>query len=285
MTVLHEEKRVAESAVAAAFSDVALVEELMSLYRADSQLVQLNRYGVVHRPHPYLVEVLNYAQTLSQRSKGAFDVTVQPLWELYQQAMQRGELPRETEVAAARQRVSWRKLFVSPDKITLRSGAAITLNGVAQGYAADRALAALRQHGVKHALVDAGELGALGGKPSNGAWTVGVQHPRDANAYVALTNLSNGCLATSGDYETTFSPDFLHHHLFDPRTGRSPQELASVTVAARSAMEADGLSTAVFVLGPTRGAELVRRTPGAAALLVLKQGDVLATDDFPHAKS
>jgi thiamine biosynthesis lipoprotein len=88
---------------------------------------------------------------------------------------------------------------------------------------------------------------------------------------------------SSGDYATTFSPDFRNHHLFDPRTGRSPEEPASVTIAATTAMEADALSTAVFVLGPERGADLVRRTPGADALLVLKDGAILATDGFPLA--
>lgn len=281
MTALHRDRRQAEQALDAAFGELELVEDLMSLYRPHSQLCRVNREGVLDRPHPYLFAILGYAQSLSEQTKGAFDVTVQPLWELYQQARNRGELPGEAQLAATRSRVDWRRLEVSPDRIVLRDGASITLNGVAQGFAADRAMAALRDHGVEHALVDTGEIGSLGQKQGGEAWMVGIQHPREPDAYVSLAELTGRCLATSGDYETTFTPDFCHHHLFDPRTGRSPEELASVTIAARTALEADGLSTAVFVLGPEAGAALVLATPGADALLVLKNGRTLATEGFP----
>jgi hypothetical protein len=142
------------------------------------------------------------------------------------------------------------------------AGTAITLNGIAQGFAADAAMAVLRRAGVAHALIDAGEMNALGGKPDGAAFTVGIQHPRHADAFVSMAKLQNRCLATSGDYETRFSDDFVHHHLFDPHTGHSPTELASVSIVAPTAMAADALSTAVFVLGAERGMELVRRTPG-----------------------
>lgn len=283
MTALHRDRRTAELALEAAFAELELVEAVMSLYRPQSQLCRLNREGRLADPHPYLVQVLQYARRMSEQTAGALDVTVQPLWEAYYQARQRGELPREAEIAAARRRVGWRRVEVSSERIVLHEGAAITLNGVAQGFAADRALAALRAHGVEHALVNTGELGALGCNVGRGVWTVGVQHPRRSDAYLSLAKLADRCLATSGDYATTFSDDFRRHHLFDPRTGECPQELASVTIAAPLALVADALSTAVFVLGPEAGAALVGRTPGADALLVLKDGRILATENFPLA--
>jgi len=159
---------------------------------------------------------------------------------------------------------------------------AVTLNGIAQGYAADRALAALRAHGVEHALVDTGEIGTLGRKSGREPWTVGIQHPRRLDAYVQLAKLDGGFLATSGDYETTFTPDYVHHHIFDPKTGRSPETLCSVTVLARTGTEADGLATALFVLGVERGFKLLRRFAGAEAMAVRKDGAVLATRGFPR---
>jgi thiamine biosynthesis lipoprotein len=282
MTALHADRGAAEAALEAAFAELELVEELMSIYRPHSQISRLNRGGVLEGPHPFLVHVLQQSQQWAEQTGGAFDVTVQPLWELYQEAKRQGQLPSDSEVAAARQRVDWRRLEVTPTRVVLRDGARITLNGIAQGFAADRAMQALRSRGVEHALVNTGELGAMGHKESGHAWTVGIQHPRRPEAYVSLAKLAGRCLATSGDYETTFSPDFRHHHLFDPRTGRSPQELASVSIAARTATEADALSTAVFVLGPEAGGALVRRTPGADALLVLKDGRTLATEGFPR---
>ena len=214
----------------AAFAELELVENLMSIYRPHSQLSQLNREGRLDDPHRYLLELLRYARDLSEQTDGAFDVTVQPVWSVYQSAARRGELPRERDLAAARAKVDWRNLEIAPRRLVLKRGAQITLNGIAQGFAADCAVRALRCHGVEHALVDTGELGALGRNGNGEAWTIGIQHPRMPEAYVSLAELEGRFLATSGDYATTFTSDFRHHHLLDPRTGRSPEELASVTI-------------------------------------------------------
>ena len=285
MTVLHATRRSAELALDAAFGELILVDGLMSLYRPASQLSRLNRDGYLEAPHAYLVEVLEKARAVSQRTGGAFDVTVQPLWEVYAAAAREGRLPRPADVEAARANVAWWKVEISSRRIALRqSGMAITLNGIAQGYAADKAIAALRSHGVEHALVDTGELGALGDKGADGPWSVGVQHPRRADAYAAVAELAGRCMATSGDYETFFSPDHSCNHIFDPATGRSPTEFSSVTVVAPTAVDADALSTAIFVLGHEKGMALIDQTPGAEAMFIFKNGRVHHTRGFPIAK-
>lgn len=266
----------------AAFAQLELVESLMSIYRPESQLSQLNRDGVLDDPHPYFVEVLQAARGMSERTDGAFDVTIQPLWDLYAQAKRQGGLPSHTDIEAARCRVDWRNVDVAPTRIRLTGvEMAITLNGIAQGFAADRVTKTLRAHGIEHALIDTGEVGAIGTKPDGDGWQIGIQHPRESQAYLSLASLVGRCLATSGDYATTFSPDFQHHHLLDPRTGHSPTELSSVSIAASSAMEADALSTAVFVMGADAGFDLVRRTPGVDVMFVLKDGRTVVTPDFP----
>jgi thiamine biosynthesis lipoprotein len=277
----HTDERSAREAIDAAFSELDLVEQLMSIYRDDSELSRLNRYGTLRSPHPYLVEVLRAAEAMSRRSNGAFDITVQPLWELFAEAKRLNTLPSPANIERTRQEVNWRRVQIGDDRIQLTGGARITLNGIAQGYATDRAAAVLRSAGVAHALVDAGEISALGDKPAGEPWTVGIQHPRREDAYISLTWLNGLCLATSGDYATTFSGDFRFNHLFDPKTGVSPTELASVSVAAKTATQADALSTAVFVLGAERGMELIGATPAADALFVLKDGRTRATRDFP----
>jgi thiamine biosynthesis lipoprotein len=191
-------------------------------------------------------------------------------------------LPDAAETQDARRKVDWRQVNLSAKRAWLTGqGTAVTLNGIAQGFATDRALAALRSHGIEHALVNAGEIGPLGRRQDDNAWTVGIQHPREPEAYVALSRLDGRALATSGDYATTFTPDRAYNHIFDPRTGRSPDELASVSVVATTAMEADALSTAVFVAGVERGRELIEASPGADAFFVLKTGRTLATREFP----
>jgi thiamine biosynthesis lipoprotein len=282
MTVLHPDRQMAKRALSAALDELKQVEQLMSLYLPESQLSRLNRDGVVSDPHPYLVDVLSRSRAMSQASGGAFDVTVQPLWELFAEAKKCRRLPDPGAIDAARAKVDWRRVEVSPARIQVSGKATkVTLNGIAQGFAADRAMDALRRHGIEHALVNTGEIGTQGDKSAGRPWVVGIRHPRREDAHLALAGLAGRCLATSGDYATRFSDDYRNHHIFDPATGRSPTALASVSVAAPTAVEADALSTAVFVLGVERGLALVRSTDGADAFLVLKDGRTLATEGFP----
>jgi thiamine biosynthesis lipoprotein len=284
MSVWHRDAASGEAALDAAFAELEQVENVMSLYRPDSQISRLNRDSILKPPHPYLVTVLAYAGRIAEQTGGAFDVTVQPLWDLYQGAKQQGRLPEEPQVRQECSRVDWRRVQTSADRISLSGeGTAITLNGIAQGFAADAAMAALRRAGVAHALIDTGEMGTIGGKPDGSAWRVGIQHPRQPGAFVSLASLQDRCLATSGDYETWFSPDLVNNHLFDPHTGHSPTELASVSIVAPTGMAADALSTAVFVLGVKRGMDLVRSIPGTDALFVTKDGSITMTEGFPVA--
>ena len=284
MLALHEDEEVARKALDAAFGELETVETVMSIYRSESQISRLNRDGVLHDPHPYFLSCMKTALETSKRSDGGFDVTVQPLWDLYMNAKKRNALPSDAEIEAARQKVDWKKIDVAPDKIRLPKGMAITFNGIAQGFAADRCADALKAHGITHALVNAGEINSLGRKADGSPWSVGIQHPREKDAFIALAELDGVCLSTSGDYATTFSDDFVYNHIFDPATGRSPLVFSSVTVVANNATDADALSTAIFVAGTERGIKLVEETPGGSALLVFKDGKTFTTKKFPLAK-
>ncbi len=281
ITVRHRRPDVARRAVDLALAEVLRIDQMMSLYRPDSAVVRLNERGVLRNPPPELVAVLQASAATSQRTGGAFDITVQPLWDLYAQAERAQAAPDPKAVSAACRRVDWRRVHVQAQRIELLgSGTQITLNGIAQGFAADRALAVLRACGIEHALVDTGELATLGGKTPKEPWKVGIQHPARQHALMACAKLADRCLATSGDYSTRFRYAG-GHHIFDPHTGRSPGRLASVTVAASSACQADALATALVVLSPEEGARLIRATPGADALWVFPDGRMLATEGFP----
>ena len=254
----------------------------MSIYRPDSQLSALNRTGLLTDAHPYLLQVLRYSQEVSARTRGAFDVTVQPLWETFASAAKQEQLPSEQAIASARAKVDWRQVTISEAAVALnKPGLKITLNGIAQGFAADRVQAALRAGGIEHALIDAGELAPLGHSPRGGPWRVGIQHPRHANAHIALTDLDGRALATSGDYATRFTADLRHHHILNPHTGYSPTELSNVSILAPTALEADALSTACFVLGPERSLSLIKALTRVDAFFVLKDGETIATTGFP----
>ncbi|HEX8915575.1 MAG TPA: FAD:protein FMN transferase [Humisphaera sp.] len=282
VTIAGADAATVDRAVAAAFAELREVEDVLSVYRPDGQVGRLNRFGTVDGASPHLLAVLAASAETSRRSDGAFDITVQPLWDLHAAVARAGRVPTDEEVEKARRLVDWRRVTVDGGRVRLGgAGMAVTFNGIAQGYATDRVAAVLRANGVAHALVDVGELAPIGRKTDGTPWTAGIQHPREPDAYAAVARLDGRCLATSGDYATAFDPDRTRHHIFDPATGRSPAALASVSIAAPTAMEADALSTAVFVLGPDKGRRLVERTPGADALFVLKDGSAFKTAGFP----
>lgn len=275
LRVLHDDEAAARAALSAAMAALHGVDRLMSLHRPDSELSRLNRDGLLERPHPQLLAVLQAAQATAQLTGGAFDVTVQPLWDAANGS---------ADKSAALARVGWRKLEVSAERVRLREpGMAVTLNGIAQGYGADVALAALRAHGIAHALLDSGEFGSLGRRDDGQPWTLAVRDPRDLQAAAHLLSADGRCLATSGDYATAFSEDFSRHHIVDPATGASPQELASVSVLAPTGLQADALSTACMVLGMERSLQLAARLPHVDVLCIAKSGEVRRSAGFPDA--
>jgi FAD:protein FMN transferase len=254
----HEDEGTLERALEAAVAALRRIEAQMSLFDADSALSRLNRDAVLWSPPAELLEVLQIAQAVSAASDGAFDVTVQPLWQVFAAAQRAGGLPDAGQVAAARARVGWRGLDVTREAVRLRPGMAVTLNGIAQGYAADRVRRVLQAHGIRDALVDAGEFAPLGENANARPWSLGIANPRDEKALLARLVSDGRCIATSADDATSFSADHRHHHIFDPRTGYSPTALAAVTVAAESGAIADALTKVMFVAGPGRAFDLAR---------------------------
>lgn len=271
--VAHHDAHQAGLAIAAALASAQKIDRLMSVYRDNNQVAQLNRQHYLEHADPHLRKVLASALELSHLTRGAFDITVQPLWLAYRAAALRGDLPTTQERLAAMELVDWRQLTIEGTRVSLgRPGMAITLNGIAQGYAVDVARAVLSEHGIEHALLDTGEFAASGRKSTEQEWTVGIRDPRDPQALADILPLRDRCLATSGDYESSFTPDFAHHHIFDPASGDSPDELASVSVIAASGMQADGLSTAMMVLGAKKALALAATLKEVEVLLIAKDG-------------
>lgn len=282
VTVAHANGLQAELAIEDAFREVQRVHRLLSVHSPDSQVARLNRDGVLHRPDPQLLAVLEQARALSVLTKGAFDITVQPLWQTFTEAAAGGSLPPQALRLQAKARVNWERVEYDEQQVRFRKpGMAITLNGLAQGYAADLALAAVRARGIEHVLLDTGEFSGRGSRDGQRPWTLGVLDPREPGQLADTIRIDGRSVATSGDYETAFTSDFVHHHIFDPATGESPQELASVTVLAPTAMLADGLSTACMVLGARKAHALAARLGGVDLMTINKRGIVWKSPHFP----
>ncbi|MEK8032778.1 FAD:protein FMN transferase [Ideonella sp. DXS29W] len=248
------------------------IEAQMSLFDPDSALSRLNREGRLERVPAELMTVLRLAQWVSRHTSGAFDATVQPLWQLFEHARQEGRVPSATEVAQTRSSVGWQGLRIEPGRVAFsRRGMSVTLNGIAQGHACDRVREVLHRHGIAHALIDTGEWATMGGNANGQPWHLGVADPRGAPHPIALIAPNGQCVATSADSPSDFTPDHRHHHIVDPNTGWSPPQLAAVTVAARRAALADALTKPMFMAGPDGITSLARRW-GVEVLWVDKQG-------------
>lgn len=284
--LLHKDQRQAELAIQDAFHEAKKIDALMSIHSENSQVFRLNRDGRIHNPDPHLLLVLEQARRLSELTDGAFDITVQPLWSKFNNAAAMNSLPSSEERLIAKSLVNWKNLSFEQDQISFQQpGMAITLNGMAQGYAADLALSAVQARGVKHALLDTGEFISSGTRTPDRDWVLGVQNPRHTDEYTTALQMNGRSVATSGDYETTFTPDFMHHHIFDPATGDSPLELASVTVVAPTGLLADGLSTALFVMGSDKAMAIASQLDRVDVLLVDKKGKIWKTPDLHELRA
>ena len=253
------------------------VEDHMSLFKTTSAINQLNREGELLKPHEDLLRVLKVSQYISLHSGGAFDITVQPLWNLYTMAKQEGSLPTHAEIQTTRQQVGWDRLHLSKQKVAFnRPGMSITLNGIAQGFASDRVREVLQRYGVKHALINTGEWSALGQAEGGRNWMLGIADPHHMGRVMARWPMIGGCVATSADDQCTFSADRRHHHIFDPATGYSPNDVSSVTVVANTCTQADALTKVLFVGGYKKALVLAKNWQ-VQALVVHKNGDYKAT--------
>lgn len=250
---------------------VALVdamEDLFSLYRPDSALSRLNRAGVLADARVDFTDLLGRALGMAAATDGAFDPTVQPLWDLYRA----NAMPEQT-LAAVRDQVGWRRVGVQGDRVTLPPGMGLTLNGIAQGYITDKVVGLLAAHGIGHMLVDMGEPRGIGRREDGTDWNLGIADPTDAERLLTLVPVSGRALATSAPRGTLVDAAGRFGHIFDPGTGRPATGWTQVSVAAADATRADALSTAIAAAPAERAASLLRAGGGERAWLLSATGE------------
>ena len=235
--------------VARARAEIARLEAVFSLYRADSALSRLNAAGSLEAPPFELLECLALCGRVHAATAGRFDPTVQPLWRTYADAWAAGAAPASQALAEARTLIGWGDVQLDARRITLaRPGMALTLNGVAQGYIADRVATMLRAEGLTDVLVDTGEMRALGGHPKGGAWPVALDV--EGTLLPNAVPLRDMALASSAPRGTTFDAGGTQGHILNPATGApSAQVWRLVSVTAPQAALADALSSAFCLMG------------------------------------
>lgn len=272
--VFHgRDKTDVERAIAMSVAEIERLETDFSLYRANSSLCRLNRDGALPRPSADMTDLLRLACRFGDLTHGAFDVSVQPLWQLYATHFASPNAdpagPPDVTIKQTLSRVDYRRISIDDDAIRLSPGMALTLNGIAQGYITDRVADILRDQGWSHVLVDLGETRALDSHPSGRPWRIGLKGGPSTVLGPTL-DIAERAVATSARRGFVFDAAGRHCHLIDPASGHAAQGFASVTVVTRRAADADALSTALSIMPQAQAVSLAHH---------LDDSEVWAGDD------
>lgn len=273
-----ESRENGEAAIRAVMAEMHRIDQAMSPFRPESDLSRINREAAVADVpvSEELFHLLACANEFSRLSGGAFDITFASAGHLYdyRQAVR----PDDEALARAREAVGWERLRLDARRRTVRferAGMRIDLGGFAKGHAVEMGAAILRRHGIAHAIVSAGGDSRVIGDRRGRPWTIGIRHPRREDEVVAMLPLEDVAISTSGDYERYFEVDGERcHHLIDPRTGKSPPGVHSVTVIAADGLTTEAMSKTVFVLGVEQGMRLVESLGGVDAVVVDASGQL-----------
>ncbi len=281
LTLYAADEVTAAAAAAAAGEKIAALEAAMTDYDPNSELMQLcaKPVGQAVRVSDDLFEVLQKAQRLAEQSDGAFDCTIGPVIRLWRRTRRTGVLPTAEQLTRARAAVGWQKLKLDARNQTATLTAAnmqLDLGGIGKGFAADRALALLKQRGITRAMVAAsGDITVGDAPPGQSGWRVGIGalDSREGAPYCVLW-LRHAAVSTAGDSEQFVEIEGRHYsHIVDPQTGLGLTNRMQVTVVAPHGADTDALDTTVRVLGSERGLKLIEAKPRAAALIFVRGED------------
>ena len=284
ITVVSATKENAEKTTDAAFSEIGSLAKLFDFFSPESEISKINKNAGISevKVSPDVIELLEKATYISDKTGGAFDVTIGPIERLYD--FHKKIKPREEEIRKNLPLVNYKDLIMNRDRSTVflrKKGMLIDPGGIAKGYAADKATAVLIKNGIRSGIVAvAGDIKTFGLKPDGTPWRIGIRNPRAKDGeddIMATVLLSDKAISTSGDYERFFIEDGKrYHHLLDPRTGHSAALCKCVSVIAKEGYFADALATGIFVIGPERGIKILEKL-GFDGLIVDSQNQIYIT--------
>ncbi len=261
-------------AAEAAFKEIERLEKSLSHYKGDSDVSKINQNagkGPV-KVSSEVIDVVEAAVKIAKLSNGAFDPTVGSfrVWDFSKES---GRVPSKKEIQEKLPLVDYKAITLDKEKHLVglkKKGMALDLGGVAKGYIVGKAMEALKTRGPSFAIIRAGgDMMVYDKNDSVEPFTIGIQHPRIKDRLIAKLKIRNGAISTSGDYERFFIKNGVrYHHIIDPKTGFPADKTQSVTIVSQDPTLADALSTAIFVMGPEKGMELVKKLDGVEAVII-----------------
>lgn len=255
---------------------------LLSPWIPESELAQVNARAAQEAVtiSPEFMALLKKSEEYFLLTHGAFDISFASAGFLYDYRARKS--PNAEQLKQAQQLIGFEHIQLTNNEVRFTAdGVRIDLGGIAKGYAIDQAVAVLRQHNIAHAYVALGGDSYVLGDRRGRDWQVGIQHPRNDKAVAMTLPVSDIAVSTSGDYERFFIRDGERiHHILNPGTGTPSKDLVSVTIMTEHSIDADALSTSVFVMGPEKGLEMINQLEGVSAVLINPQGQVTYSDDL-----
>ncbi len=272
---------------AALEAELSRLNELLSPWIESSELARVNREAATSAQtvSAEFYALLERSRHYYQLTDGAFDISFASAGHLYD--YREGKAPDEPTLKAATRHIDARNIQLLPNHQVRFTdpGTVIDLGGIAKGYAIDQGIAILKQAGVTQAWLSLGGDSYVLGDHHGRPWTVGIQHPRDREAIAMRLPLIDTAMSTSGDYQRYFIKDGERiHHIISPDTGKSAGELVSVTILTDKSVDADALSTSVFVMGREKGLAMINRLPGTSVIIIDKRGEVYYSEDLAPAQ-
>lgn len=278
LTVLAGSRMQGEEAIGLTFEEMNRQIQIFNRFDSSTALSALNDAGQLRGAPNELLQVMGFSGELFRRSGGLFDATVAPVVNLL--ARTHGTVDKKS-LNEVLDLVDGTKVFCQDGNVRLGTqGMAVTLDGVAKGYIADRAADVLQRMGVQAFMVNAGGDIRVHGSPQDRPWRIAIQDPNKNDNYPAVIELRSGAVASSGGYESSFDQSGAVHHLLNPSTGLSPQYVRSVSVKAPTVMQADGLATALSLMHPREALHLTNALPGHDCLLITSSGVQLTSRNW-----
>jgi thiamine biosynthesis lipoprotein len=285
ITTVSDSAEKSQRAIEAAFRELDRLEKMLNYYDNSSEIAAINSNAGIRpvKVSPETMELIAYSIYVAQNTGGAFDITMGPvisLWDFKKRTM-----PDNNKLKARLDEIGYKKIVLDKKASTAflrQKGMEINLGGILKGYAAEKAADMLKRNAIKSGIVAvAGDIQTFGTKPDSSLWNVGVQNPRQTgkdDGLLAVADLKDKAISTAGDYEQFFIRDGIrYHHILSTQTGYPVSECRSVTVIADKGIAADGFDTAIFILGPKKGMEVMKKL-GLDGIIVDKMGNVTVTE-------
>ncbi len=277
--VRDKDGKKAETSIEKAFGEIKRIDNLFSTFNEDSPIWKLNRsQDTLINVDPEIFNLMVLSDSVYNLTDGFFDVSLNKLLTTWGFDGDNPSLPADDKLRSALLNSGWNNIELFEENSFKRSAnTELNFGAIAKGYAVDRAIDILIKFGINSALVNAGgEIKTIGND-----WVIGIQHPRNQNQIIEKVSPGGMSVATSGDYERYFEFDGKrYHHILNPKTGYPADRLISVTVLNKSCTIADALATAVFVLGQSKGLNLIENLPGTEAMIIDNQRNKMYSAGF-----